>query len=61
MAAPTENIDDLIESIYGSQPAALLSKDFLVGRAILTPKNIDVDDINEKVCARFPGEVYPSF
>lgn len=59
MAAPTEDIDDLIDTIYGSNLEDLSSTAFLVGRAILTPKNVDVDAINKKGTARFPGQVLP--
>ena len=57
MAMPTEDLGDLIDVIYGPDASRLSDKDFIVGRAILTPKNSDVDDINVRVMQRFPGQV----
>jgi ATP-dependent DNA helicase PIF1 len=53
---PTENVDDLITLMYGglndiTDPTQ--RTDFIVNRAILTPKNKDVDVINSKVTAIF--------
>jgi hypothetical protein len=54
MSAPTEEPDHLLDAVFGNNPADLLRKEFVIGRAILTPKNTDVDAINERAMARFP-------
>jgi hypothetical protein len=54
---PTEDVDALIDEVYGTDAAKWSDKEFIVGRAILTPKNVDVDAINAKAIRRFPGEV----
>ncbi|KAK9812974.1 hypothetical protein WJX72_006753 [[Myrmecia] bisecta] len=54
--APTENVDDLIQTVYGADVARWGDMAFLTARAILAPKNADVDDINSKLVGRFPGE-----
>jgi ATP-dependent DNA helicase PIF1 len=47
-------VGDLITAIFGQHPH-LLPPDELASRAILTPKNLDVDAINEAMAALFPG------
>jgi hypothetical protein len=56
MLCPTDNVDDLITLIYSglndiTDPTQRTH--FIVNRAILTPKNKDVDAINSKVTAIF--------
>jgi hypothetical protein len=53
-----ESLDDLISSLYSQddiQSGRIHQLDFLVGRGILTPRNKDVDAINEKIMALFPS------
>src|SRR6202035_657114 len=45
-------------AIYGRLDPADCSPAFLTSRAILTPKNIDVHQLNELVLTKFPGMTY---
>ena len=56
MLCPTENVDDLITLMYGDLNAITDPTErtkFIVNRAILTPKNVDVDQINSRVSSIF--------
>lgn len=56
-------LDQLIEFVYTSIPTTKLEQISLSNSAILTPKNDAVDEINEVITAKFPGEdhLYLSF
>lgn len=60
MCAATQDPADLLKTIYGTDPAAFQDPSFMVGRGILTPKNADVDVLNEIALKTFPGQVRPS-
>jgi ATP-dependent DNA helicase PIF1 len=56
MCCPTEDVVDLINIVYGALPAivdATARREYLINRAILTCRNVDVDAINEKVMVTF--------
>ncbi|CAM6089267.1 unnamed protein product [Calypogeia fissa] len=57
MLMPTDNLNDLIDDIYGTDAMNFRNAEFLKDRAILTTINKDVDNINEKVMKSFPAEV----
>lgn len=52
LVAPTEELDDLITTVFGTVITAPYA-----GRHILTPLNVDVNEINEKCIDRVPGQV----
>ena len=54
MCISTGNVDDLAAAVFPN----FNSVQVFSARAILTPKNIDVDVINDKVMSMFPGEVH---
>jgi ATP-dependent exoDNAse (exonuclease V) alpha subunit len=61
MLAPTSNPADLIDAVYGANlfdedDGTARTAESLIERAILTPRNEDVNRINDMVCARWPGE-----
>lgn len=53
---PSHGPDERITEIFGRM---LMMRDveFMLSRAILGARNVDVDLINEKATAAFPGEV----
>ena len=55
MLLPGYNLLTLIDYVFGD--FSCMSSDFLMGRAILTPKNKNVAAINDDVLDRFPGEM----
>ena len=57
MATQTDSLDELLDIVFGRDARRMLDTDFIVGRAVLTPRNADVDLINAKVMSRFLGEV----
>jgi hypothetical protein len=60
----SENPNDaLIDVIYPNLLENAMNTTFIIERAILTPLNDDVDEINAQVMAKYPGEqqVYYSF
>ncbi|CAG8748663.1 4832_t:CDS:2, partial [Rhizophagus irregularis] len=59
---PNGNLTNLIDFVYPNLVENSGNANYLVGRAILTPKNIDVEAISTIVMDRFPGNVnvYPS-
>ena len=56
------NLTDLIDFVYPNLVENSGNTNYMVGRAILTPKNTDADIISEMVMDRLPGEIkiYPS-
>lgn len=56
-------INKLIENVFPSLHAKATSRDYMSARAILSTKNDHVDDLNDKMISRFPGEekLYHSF
>eukprot|EP00798_Chlamydomonas_sp_ICE-L_P017936 gene17936-24338_t len=59
MLAPSSDPKDLIDWIFGDlvQDPSASSPDRLIHRAILTPKNDDVDAINGVIMDRLPGDL----
>ena len=55
-------LTDLIDFVYLNLVENSGNIDYMVGRAILTPKNINVDAISDIIMNRLPGEfkIYPS-
>ncbi|CAB4418715.1 unnamed protein product [Rhizophagus irregularis] len=62
MIIPKGNLTDLIDFVYPNLAENLGNVDYMVGRAILTPKNTDVNMISDMIMNRLPGEtkIYPS-
>uniref|UniRef100_A0A453R0B5 ATP-dependent DNA helicase n=1 Tax=Aegilops tauschii subsp. strangulata TaxID=200361 RepID=A0A453R0B5_AEGTS len=58
-----EPINKLIEDVFPSLHTNARSREYMSTRAILSTKNEHVDDLNDKMISRFPGEekVYHSF
>ncbi|GBC06872.1 hypothetical protein RclHR1_07100008 [Rhizophagus clarus] len=56
------NLTDLADFVYPNLAKNSGNVNYMVGRAILTPKNTDVDIISDMLMSRLPGEtrVYPS-
>jgi ATP-dependent DNA helicase PIF1 len=59
MLVPGKDPRDLVRDVFGS--LSQLSKQQLIGRCILCPKNNGVKVINDAVTAQFPGEAYHRF
>ncbi|KAG2210181.1 hypothetical protein INT45_004502 [Circinella minor] len=56
MLMPGYNLLTLIDTLYGDMISTTPSREFLMSRAILTPKNVDVATINEAILeSKFPG------
>ena len=53
---PKSNLTDLIDFVYPNLVENSGSVDYMVGKAILTPKNTDVNIISDMVIGRLPGE-----
>nr|XP_040256258.1 uncharacterized protein LOC120973983 [Aegilops tauschii subsp. strangulata] len=58
-----EPINKLIKDVFPSLHTNARSREYMSTRAILSTKNEHVDDLNDKMISRFPGEekVYHSF
>lgn len=50
------NIEEFIEEIFPDIETRSHETDFVKGRAILTPKNVTVDEINKIILNKMPGE-----
>lgn len=59
---PGGKLSDLIDFVYPNLIENSSDMNYMFGRAILTPKNDDVEDISFLIMNQFPGEfhVYPS-
>jgi hypothetical protein len=51
-------IDSLIDTVYPNLTKNAANITFVTERAILTPLNTDVDEINERVITKYPGKQY---
>ncbi|GBB91117.1 hypothetical protein RclHR1_18230007 [Rhizophagus clarus] len=62
MVIPRGGLSDLIDFVYLNLTENSSNVDYMVGRAILTPKNDDVEHISTLIMNRFAGEfhTYPS-
>jgi hypothetical protein len=62
MIIPEEKLSDLIDFVYPNLIENSGDVNYMVARAILTPKNDDVENISFLIMNQFPGEfyVYPS-
>ncbi len=58
MLIPGENLINLIDSIYSNLTQNSKNMNYLVSRAILTPKNEDVEKISNIVIDRLPNDTY---
>lgn len=58
-----QSVDQLIESVFPNMINHVHDANYMVDRAIITTKNVDVDEINEIMILRFRGEekVYSSW
>ncbi|XP_073121738.1 uncharacterized protein [Henckelia pumila] len=59
MVIPWENehsISQLIDFVFPHMVEHINDANYMVSRAIITPKNADVDKINELLISKFPGE-----
>lgn len=58
-----DNSEVLIDKIFPNFKSCTQNKDFFNKRAVLTPKNEDVDSINDSLISHFPGTAtsYKSF
>jgi len=62
MVVPGDELSDLIDFVYPNLIENSSNVGYMVGRAILTPKNDDVEHILTLIMNQFPGEfhTYPS-
>lgn len=61
MLAPDNTIDGLIGAVFDDVQSKFNQPGYINGRAILSPKNVDVDAINNQILDMVPGEVgFPS-
>ncbi|XP_073030705.1 uncharacterized protein [Primulina eburnea] len=51
-----QSIQMLIDSVFLNMINHVNDENYIVHRAIITPKNIDVDNINQMLILKFPGE-----
>jgi len=58
MLAADNTVDGLITTNFGDIQANYQQPGYLNGRAILSPKNADVDQINHTVLNMIPGQVH---
>ena len=58
MILPEGDLSNLIDFVYPNLIQNSGNANYFIGRAILTPKNIDVDKISDTILERFPGEVH---
>ena len=56
MISKSNNLDDFIDEVYPSLSNIIEDPSYLIERVILTPKNEDVDIINDKVLAKLDGD-----
>ena len=62
MVIPSDKLSDLIDFVYLNLNENSASMDFMIGRAILTPKNDDVEHISFLIIDQYLGKfhTYPS-
>ncbi|XP_075489507.1 uncharacterized protein LOC142528350 [Primulina tabacum] len=51
-----QSIQMLIDSVFPNMINHVNDENYMVDRAITTPKNVDVDNINHMLIIKFPGE-----
>ncbi|KAG6514057.1 hypothetical protein ZIOFF_024396 [Zingiber officinale] len=51
-----QSMKQLIDFVFPNMMENVNDADYMVGRAIITPKNVDVDIINDILISNFPGE-----
>ncbi|XP_073286771.1 uncharacterized protein, partial [Primulina huaijiensis] len=51
-----QSIQMLIDSVFPNMINHVNDENYMVDRAIITPKNVDVDNINQMLIIKFPGE-----
>lgn len=52
------SLEDFVNSVYPNLQTNFSNETYITGRAILTPKNDFVDEINNFILKHFPGESY---
>lgn len=57
LVAPTENVRDLIDWTFGPDASRFSEAGFFTSRAILAPRNVNVDEVNRLCLQRMDGEV----
>ena len=55
---PNGKLTDIIDFVYPNLVENSGNINYFIGKAILTPKNIDVDIISDTIMEMFPGELY---
>ncbi|GES99029.1 ATP-dependent DNA helicase Pif1-like [Rhizophagus clarus] len=62
LSIPKRNLANLIDFVYLNLTENSGNINYMVGRAILTPKNIDVEIISDNIINRLSGKtkIYPS-
>ena len=58
MLMPRYNTYDLIDAVFGDLHSPNVNMEFLTSRAILTPKNVDVVELNNLILDQFPDEIH---
>jgi ATP-dependent DNA helicase PIF1 len=58
MLSKSTNLDEFIDEVYPNISNTTIDADYALERTILTPKNEDVDIINNKVLDKIKGEKY---
>jgi ATP-dependent DNA helicase PIF1 len=58
MICKSKNLDDFIDEVYPELSNIVNDSTYVVERAILTPKNEDVDIINNKVLSKIEGKEF---
>jgi hypothetical protein len=56
MVLESGDVEELVDFIYPNIFHIHITVDYLANRAILAPRNIDVDALNDSILARLPGE-----
>jgi hypothetical protein len=56
MVLESGEVDDLVDFIYPHIGEMEITVEYLAQRAILAPRNIDVDELNDSILTRVPGE-----
>ncbi|XP_073034937.1 uncharacterized protein [Primulina eburnea] len=51
-----QSIQMLIDSVFPNMTNHVNDENYMVNRAIITPKNVDVDNINQMLILKFPGQ-----
>ena len=58
IVSTSQTLPEFIDEIYPSLETNYNDLEFITNRAILTPKNADVDDLNDISLSKMPGNMY---